>query len=89
MLTGVRFSENEIGVMGYDGGKEEFFHYFHRRIEAAFHGTGDIFSSTAVGALMRGFSLEKALADLPRRERSVLTGSLHMCGEALEILQRG
>ncbi len=34
-------------------------------------------------------SLEKALADLPRRERSVLTGSLHMCGEALEILQRG
>lgn len=62
VLTGVRFSENEIGVMGYDGGKEEFFHYFHRRIEAAFHGTGDIFSSTAVGALMRGFSLEKALA---------------------------
>ena len=33
--------------------------------------------------------MQKALADLPRRERSVLTGSLHMCGEALEILQRG
>lgn len=62
VLTGVRFSENEIGVMGYDGAADEFFHYFHRRIDVSFHGTGDIFSSTAVGALMRGFSLEKALA---------------------------
>ena len=62
VLTGVRFSEGEIGVMGYDGGRQEFFHYFHRRIDVAFHGTGDIFSSTALGALMRGFSLEKALA---------------------------
>ena len=40
----------------------EFFDYFHRRIHVSFHGTGDIFSSTAAGALVRGLSLEKALA---------------------------
>lgn len=62
VLTGVRFSDNEIGVMGYDGSTEDFFSYFHRRIDVSFHGTGDIFSSTALGALMRGYSLEKALA---------------------------
>ena len=44
------------------GGLDEFFSYFHRRLDASFHGTGDIFSSAAVGALMRGFPLEKALA---------------------------
>lgn len=33
-------------------------------------------------------SLEEALAALPRPELTVLTGSLHMCGEALAILHR-
>ena len=33
--------------------------------------------------------LEQALAELPKENLTVLTGSLHMCGEALEILQRG
>ena len=33
-------------------------------------------------------SLESALADLPRPGLTVLTGSLHMCGEALAILQQ-
>lgn len=62
VLTGVSFSPGELGVMGYRAEKDEFFSYFHRRIDVSFHGTGDIFSSTAVGALMRGFPLEKALA---------------------------
>ncbi len=62
VLTGVQFTPGELGVMGYAAEKDEFFSYFHRRIDVSFHGTGDIFSSTAVGALMRGFSLEQALA---------------------------
>lgn len=62
VLTGVSFAPGELGVMGYDAWRDEFFSYFHRRLDASFHGTGDIFSSTAVGALMRGFPLEKALA---------------------------
>lgn len=62
VLTGVSFAPGELGVMGYDARRDEFFSYFHRRLDASFHGTGDIFSSAAVGALMRGFPLEKALA---------------------------
>lgn len=33
-------------------------------------------------------SLESAIADLPRPGLTVLTGSLHMCGEALALLQQ-
>ncbi len=62
VLTGVSFTPNQVGVMGYHAEKDEFFSYFHRRLDVSFHGTGDIFSSTAVGALMRGLRLEKALA---------------------------
>ena len=62
VLTGVSFTPGELGVMGYDACRDEFFSYFHRRLDVSFHGTGDIFSSAAVGALMRGFPLEKALA---------------------------
>lgn len=62
VLTGVSFSPGELGVMGYRAEKDEFFSYFHRRINVSFHGTGDIFSSAAVGGLMRDFPLEKALA---------------------------
>ena len=62
VLTGVSFCPGEVGLMGYNAPKDEFFSYFHKKIDVSFHGTGDIFSSTAVGALMRGFSLEKSLA---------------------------
>lgn len=62
VLTGVSFVPGELGVMGYDRQSDRYFHYYHRKIDVSFHGTGDIFSSTAVGALMRGLSLEQSLA---------------------------
>ena len=62
ILTGVSFNENELGVMGYKAEKDEFFSYFHRYLNASFHGTGDVFSSTTCGAVVRGAALEKALA---------------------------
>ncbi len=62
VLTGVKFSDSELGIMGYRAENDEFFSYFHRRVNASYHGTGDIFASTAAGALMRGLPLDKALA---------------------------
>ena len=47
--------------MGYDSEKDEFFSYFNEKIPAKYHGTGDVFSSTLVGALTRGESLQKAI----------------------------
>lgn len=62
VLTGVSFEAGTVGFMGYDAEKNEFFEYFNEKVDAAYHGTGDIFASTAVGALMRGLSCKKALA---------------------------
>ena len=61
VLTGVSFETDKIGTAMYDSERNEFFYYFTDKIDAKFHGTGDIFSSVCVGALMRGKPLEKAL----------------------------
>ncbi len=61
VLTGVSFNEKELGFAMYDSEADEFSYYFNERLDAKFHGTGDIFASTCVGALMRGKSLYEAL----------------------------
>ncbi|MBO5060181.1 MAG: pyridoxamine kinase [Clostridia bacterium] len=61
VLTGVSFEPEKLGVAMYDSQTDEFFYYFNEKIDAKFHGTGDIFASTCVGALMRGKSLAEAL----------------------------
>ena len=61
VLTGVSFEEGRIGVMAFDSIKNTYFSYFTEKVPQSFHGTGDVFSSACVGALMRGLSLEGAL----------------------------
>ncbi len=61
ILTGVSLSDGKTGAMGYDAEKKEFFHYQNDRIPAAYHGTGDIFSSVLAGAFVLGVSREDAL----------------------------
>ncbi len=60
IITGISFHEHEIGIMGYDQSKDKFFSHFTEKIPGFFHGTGDIFSSCCVGALMKGKSLEES-----------------------------
>lgn len=60
LLTGVGFSQEETGVMGYDSVTGEYFRYSHKRHPISYHGTGDIFSSTCLGAMMRGFPWQEA-----------------------------
>ena len=62
VLTGVCFEEGKTGFVGMNTVTGEIFSHAHEKISASYHGTGDIFSSTAVGALMRGKSLPEALA---------------------------
>ena len=61
ILTGVSFEEGTTGVMGYDREKNEFYYYKHERLPVSYHGTGDIFSSTCVGALIRGLPWQEAV----------------------------
>ena len=54
VLTGVSLEEGKTGVMGFDSASGDYYLYQNRRINGAYHGTGDLFSSTCVGCLMRG-----------------------------------
>ncbi len=59
ILTGVSFSENELGAAIYDGSKMTY--VFNERIPRMSHGTGDIFASAFTGAILRGNSAERAV----------------------------
>ena len=60
VLTGVSFREGEIGVMGLNSRTGETFEYYNEKVPVSYHGTGDIFSSTVVGALTRGIAMPEA-----------------------------
>ena len=60
VLTGAAF-DGSYGVLVYDSETDEFYNYQQEKIDAAFHGTGDIFSSAFTGSLVRGKSLEESV----------------------------
>lgn len=61
ILTGISFRPEELGVMAYDSENNEFYSYFSQRIGGYYHGTGDVFASTCMGALMNDLPLGDAL----------------------------
>ena len=64
ILTGVSFSENKTGIAVYDG--ESVKYYEHDKVGNGSHGTGDVYASAFVGALIRGkdlFDAAKIAAD--------------------------
>lgn len=61
ILTGVSLSPGKTGVMGYDRRDGTFFEYQNDRVDATYHGTGDLFSSACVGAVLRGRTLREAV----------------------------
>ncbi len=60
-LTGISLEKDKIGVYYYDSENDEYFSYFNEKLPTSFHGTGDIYASSALGAMMRGISVEKSL----------------------------
>ena len=61
VLTGVSLGEGQTGAMGCDRKTGETWCYQNRRIDASYHGTGDLFSSTFVGELLRGKNWKDAV----------------------------
>lgn len=61
VLTGVSFDPGEIGFMSLEAKTGAFDAYFHPRVEASYHGTGDIFASVVTGGLMLGKTLGESL----------------------------
>ena len=61
VLTGVSLEKGKTGVMGYERETGEYYIYQNRRIDASYHGTGDLFSSTCVGQILRGLNWRDAM----------------------------
>ncbi|MCL1891263.1 MAG: pyridoxamine kinase [Coriobacteriia bacterium] len=62
VLTGVHFGTDDLGAACYDKKTGQIDYIMSKRIEGMYHGTGDVFGSFLLGALMR----EKSLAEATR-----------------------
>lgn len=60
VLTGVYFDESSVGAASYDTENDIFEVYLAPRIEGFYHGTGDVFASVLLAALLNDKTLAEA-----------------------------
>ena len=68
ILTGISYSPETTGVIAADGDKMQY--YTHKRIERTCHGTGDVFASAFIGAVLQdipAFEAARIAADFTVR----------------------
>ena len=58
IFTGVSYQEGKTGIVVYENG--QYSYYEHDFLPNSCHGTGDIYASAFVGALVRGKSAYEA-----------------------------
>lgn len=58
VLTGVSYEQSTTGVVVSESGKKSY--YRHRRIPVSCHGTGDVYASAFLGALLQGHDTSDA-----------------------------
>lgn len=58
VLTGVYFEESSLGAATYDSSTGKISYAFAQKIDGYYHGTGDVYASALLGALMNNISLE-------------------------------
>lgn len=61
VLTGISFEKDKLGVAAYDSDLNKISYAFNKKVEGHFHGTGDIFASTLIAALLNKFPFNDAL----------------------------
>jgi len=62
VLTGARYNDDTLGACCYDGEANTFDVYFTHRVPGGYHGTGDVYASVLLGALLNGFTLPESMA---------------------------
>ena len=60
VLTGVYFDEKTLGAATLDRKTNRYEFVLRDKVEGFYHGTGDVYASTLLAALLKGFSLSKA-----------------------------
>jgi pyridoxine kinase len=61
VLTGVSYNEGRLGAASYDSVSGQFGYSDAPRVDGMYHGTGDVFASALVAAMLHGRSLEGAI----------------------------
>ena len=61
VLTGVSFDKAKLGAAAFDSDTGKVSYAFNDKVDGYFHGTGDVFSSTLLSALLNDFPLEEAI----------------------------
>jgi len=61
VLKGIRYKQNECGIIAYDAKTKEKVEYFHEFLPFHTSGTGDIFASVLFGSLVNGETIEAAI----------------------------
>lgn len=61
VITGVSFDGNSLGAAAYDSETDEISYAFTDRVNAIFHGTGDVFGSSLVASVISGKKLSEAI----------------------------
>ena len=89
-LTGVDFGDGRLGAAALDTATGEISYAFAEKVEGYFHGTGDIFGSAFLGALLREKPMGEALqiaSDYTRRAIALSKelGQEHRYGVAFEL----
>lgn len=59
VLTGLTCKEGQLGIALLED--EELSFYYHERINRSFHGTGDLFSASFMGAMLSGKSASESI----------------------------
>lgn len=62
VLTGVFFNDDELGAATYDQATNTTDYVFTQKIPGYYHGTGDVFASALLAALLNDFSLIESAA---------------------------
>jgi pyridoxine kinase len=62
VLTGVAFNDTELGSAAYDASTGQMDFAMAERIDGYYHGTGDVYGSALLAALLSGKSLAEAAA---------------------------
>jgi len=61
VITGVWFSADLLGAVGYSRETENVSYAFSQKIKGTYHGTGDIFASALLSGILNGMGLDNAI----------------------------
>lgn len=62
IITGVSYQADKLGICLYDCENDSLKYHFEDKINAVMHGTGDVYASSFVGAMMSGSTALEAAA---------------------------